>query len=319
MLNLLIIKKRYPRLITAEMAATVVHSLLAVPIWCNWLFLFPVPIEHSAIERFSYIAGFLLWISSAHLINTLENTRLWLMYFDLQHLHYSKNQQWRAHIDTSESVDRNWFLRHRGTLGRPRYVITRAMIFYVVGLTLTFGSVIVLPWGDWAEMHVPYWSFTIVFSNLPSLLTVWTYYRCPQLSRDCDNFLFYTEFTAWIVLWSFANIVVVINTCLMQLGYILPYRISTGLSFIVVLNVPSLITFWWIPSKVRQDVVWRSDDAMLGEVILHRQRSDSNQEAASNAKSIGERLVEILVKEAEFDSFIEWMYRGVYVFVQWTE
>ena len=60
------------------------------------------------------------------LINTLETTRLWCMYFSLMHLHKSQNQQWRAHIDASEGT--NWFMRNCH-LGRPRYIVPRVMVF----------------------------------------------------------------------------------------------------------------------------------------------------------------------------------------------
>lgn len=96
--GLLIIQKRYPRLILLEAVVSCFNLAIVYPanmsLQCNY------PTISS--EWWPYLSiGLTLFSLSICLI--IESCRIWLIAYDLQYLHSSQNQRWKTEIDASYS------------------------------------------------------------------------------------------------------------------------------------------------------------------------------------------------------------------------
>eukprot|EP01084_Bolivina_argentea_P044529 81935_1 len=93
--NLIIVKKRFPQLITAETMVVIPWLFILNPLWCNVLLKatdFNSGNNMKYIHTIGWIGGFI----GTHFITNIEAARLWLVSYKLNFLHSSKNQQWKS-------------------------------------------------------------------------------------------------------------------------------------------------------------------------------------------------------------------------------
>eukprot|EP01084_Bolivina_argentea_P220993 374413_1 len=123
--KLLIIKKRYFKMVIIEAIAVIIHATITLPLLYNYL------LQASSFEHadYIYLFGRILTWPIRHFIINIEAARLWLISFDLQYLHSSKNQKWKSQIDHT-FAEKDWYLLNKHKWGNSRYILTRIMIYY---------------------------------------------------------------------------------------------------------------------------------------------------------------------------------------------
>ena len=118
-----------------------------------------------------------------------EACRIWLISYDLQYLHSSKNQQWKTVIDLSYAK-RNWYLQNRGRWGNETYVSRLAFIYYIVTSTAIYTAI----WLTMEPMFTPHNEpMAISVGNIapfivPVCILIYLYISTPRKLQD--QFLF---------------------------------------------------------------------------------------------------------------------------------
>eukprot|EP01084_Bolivina_argentea_P037132 68638_1 len=115
--NLVIIQKRYPKIVITEAIVTIFNLLIAIPLWTN-MFIQGTSFGIKSAEPFFFYwaSGFALWTTQFIII--IEATRLWLVSYNLHYIQASKNKQWKSQIDASV-CEKDWYLKNRNTYGNP--------------------------------------------------------------------------------------------------------------------------------------------------------------------------------------------------------
>ena len=81
----------------------------------------------TALDRYHETAHWIFWIldiPGRWACNLLFCSRVWLLYFDYHHSRSLASESWQILI-SPDSVENNWFLRKRATLGNPEYISKR--------------------------------------------------------------------------------------------------------------------------------------------------------------------------------------------------
>ena len=130
--GLLIIQKRYPRLVMLE--AFISCFKLAVVYPLNMCYQNNYP-EVSSKWWDLLCIGLTAYTVQITLI--IENCRIWLISYDLHYLRSSQNHKWKSQIDAS-SAEKDWYLRNKGTWDSQQYVIRLGFVYYVMTSTVVF-------------------------------------------------------------------------------------------------------------------------------------------------------------------------------------
>ena len=120
---------------------------------------------------------------TVHITVIIEAGRIWLISYDLQYLHSSKNQKWKTQIDVSYA-DKDWYLQNRGKWGNRLYVARLAIVYYLV--TSTTG----LTWELFNHSLLDPLSISVLLMPfvLPIFLLFYLYINTPRKLQD--QFLF---------------------------------------------------------------------------------------------------------------------------------
>ena len=131
-----IIEKRYPRLVMMEAVVSCVMLGIIYPAYFSVIV--------TVVLGYPDIAGpwwSCLWTVTVEftmqIAPVIETCRIWLISYDLQYLHSSKNQQWKTEIDVSYA-EKDWYLRNRGKWGSKQYVIRLGFVYYIAASTAVF-------------------------------------------------------------------------------------------------------------------------------------------------------------------------------------
>ena len=181
--KLTIIKKRYPRLVMME--ALVSCCLLAL-IWPMYMIL---RLDYFQIrwEWWPY-ALHVIQIYTAQIPATIETCRIWLISYDLQYLHLSKNQQWKTVINASYA-DRDWYLQNRGKWGNERFIIRLGVTYHILTNTAVLLAYIL----EWCFNigYVYSYAGRAIFSIIHVVLPLYLFAKTPRKLQD--QFLFFIE------------------------------------------------------------------------------------------------------------------------------
>merc|ERR1711971_1249404 len=76
---------------------------------------------------------------ASHFIGDIEACRLWLISFDLHHLHASTNAEWKSKIDASVANE-NWYLRNKNKYGNESFMLRRTFAYYAFSSTVAVST-----------------------------------------------------------------------------------------------------------------------------------------------------------------------------------
>eukprot|EP01084_Bolivina_argentea_P055126 101082_1 len=129
--HLLIVQKRYPKLIMIEAIAVIFHLLISLPIQTNCLMHATYFGIQSAKHFFSvYGQSYFIPMWTLHFIACIEIARLWLVSYDLHYKHSSRNNEWKSIINDSLS-EKHFYLKYRMTFGNKSYIMRALLIYYL--------------------------------------------------------------------------------------------------------------------------------------------------------------------------------------------
>eukprot|EP01084_Bolivina_argentea_P211736 360100_1 len=271
MRNLLIIQKRYPKMIMAEALVFIVWTLVIDPLWinrmiigadCNYIF---------GCNSIAFTTNAIGWSGSDICVKFLANieaARLWLVNYNLHYLHSSKNQQWKSQIDES-FAEKDWYLKNRKTYGNKRYIVPRALLYWLVSASI----VIFLFFTLFPVNSEYYYIFELIDSiciSPPVLMMLYLYYKCPK--------------------YKIVSLVITVH-----LG-------------ILVGSTPSLLSTIWITHKISKLDEWYNAD-MDSTKINDRDMMMQVVNSPTEDNSIEKQLYQTLQNEDKFEMFIQFMYR----------
>eukprot|EP01084_Bolivina_argentea_P166990 289896_1 len=190
---LLIVQKRYPKLVLIEAYVVIFYLFICVPFWENGNYdVTHFGLSMNAFSIFKAITSNCLVIPVIHFIPIIEITRLWLISYDLHYLQRSINEQWKTQIDHS-FAQKDWYLKNRNTFGNLKYVMTKTLIYYsCVAVFLTTMNLIdhFSYAGNFAGI------LNGVFFLIDIIFVFYIYFKCRKYAALNDNLLFYYEFKA---------------------------------------------------------------------------------------------------------------------------
>ena len=287
--HLLIIKKRYPRLIMLEAFVSVFNLAIAYPATMAYQY---EDYDNNALSAkwWPYLST-ALNVYTAQITTIIEACRIWLISYDLQYLHSSQNQQWKTVIDESYA-ERDWYLHNRGRWGNKKYVARLGFIYYMITSSIVFVT-------NWTQsqlgidqMHV--FGLLGLCWFVPVSIPIVLYVKTPRNLQDL--FLFHFEFK-----WSF--IVMIIGA---SIGAIFLIIFSIGLTtlawtvlFIIMLysHTLSSLSTLVIPRKVSMMIEWDAE----GPTAKVKMESSSGDFRGT--------MQAILMSEQKCEAFVDWMYR----------
>lgn len=176
--GLLIIKRRYPRLVMMEAFVACWNLLITYPTNTSLQYsYFPLMFR----KWWQYLSVGLT-VYTVPITVVLETCRLWLMAYDLHYLHSSKNQCWKTVIDAS-FAEKCWYLRNRGKWGSQQYVIKSGFIYYITMTTAVLVmTYLVGPYFNFGAVYV------LVFQGaclaVPLTIPLYLYAKSPRNVRD---------------------------------------------------------------------------------------------------------------------------------------
>ena len=231
----MIVQKRYPKIVLFEsifamFSCMLVGTLLQV-LSSELLIL-------KAYTAYISITVFTLY-PSCHIVIGCEVCRLWLICYDLNYLHASKNSEWSSQINETFSSE-NWWLANRSKYGNYRYVTRRMAAFSLSTGTISMIMLQIYGWNTWTQLIDSFLFGAPILSILfVSLLT-------PKVK---EKFLFEFEFKS-------TSIFFVSGLALFICGYIVHFfddfvgSSITNFSGIYALSAVSVISTLWIPRKI---------------------------------------------------------------------
>ena len=284
--GLAIIDKRYPRFVVLEAIASCLTISIIWPASLCQHFGYPVVWEGWP----SYLSVGAVCLTY-QIVPLTETCRLWLISYDLQYLHSSKNQQWKIAIDASYA-DKDWYLQNRGKWGDERYIARLGFIFHVVTSTAFCTMFSLYFFADAKGLYVvvpAFLGFTIYVA-----VPLYLYITTPRNLQD--QYLFHYEFRVTAIAMTIILFGILTVNTLYILGYPGPARLTNALN-VICGSVPSLLSTLWIPYKVRMMKEWNPKN------------TTSELERTESPGTFREKLRETLSDEQKCEAFIDWMYR----------
>lgn len=205
----LIIEKRYPRLVMVEAVVTTFALTLVYPAWMTYITAY----SELCGSWWPFVCvGFMMY--TYQLSAVIETCRIWLISYDLQYLHSSKNQQWKTAIDASYA-EKDWYLRNRGKWGNRQYIVRLGFVYYFVATTTIIA--VVLSTGllciDINIVVMCTFAVQVLFQIVHVAVPIYLFIKTPRKLQDL--FLFSYEFTCSVFFVTteaiFGIIIAVIN------------------------------------------------------------------------------------------------------------
>ena len=303
--SLLIIQKRYPKLVIAEAIAVIFWLLFGLPFVTNAAF--GATKYGLSTETFNQFKAYELVVSIAllHFSWMAEVIRLWLISYNLHYLHSSQNQQWKSQIDASFARN-DWYLKNRNKYGSQKYLIPRAFVCYLCIVAIVeFIHIISYP-NEWYFFAA---AVDGLLGAVYMLSVFYMYFECRNHDKLRDKLYFHYEIRTTSIVWLIS---LLLYGC-SQMMYLICFYVAAnyylnlfaGLLLVIVGTLsslgPSLLSTLWIPRKIKWDALWFDERFGTSEVrmaaFVHLDQSLTNA------------LNETLKNEEQFELFIRWMYR----------
>ena len=282
--GLAIIDKRYPRFVVLEAIASCLTMSIVWPASLCQLYDYPVVWKGWPLYLCVGAACFTFQI-----VAVIETCRLWLISYDLQYLHSSKNQQWKTVIDTS-FAEKDWYLQNKARWGNQRYIAKLGFIFHIITSTIAFIMAPNLSFARGELFAVPTFVVFLVYVMVPLYLYMTTPWKLQ------DQYLFHYEFRVTAV----AMTIILFGLLIINTFWILGFQTLIGMTaalLVICASVPSLLSTLLIPHKISKMTEWNPEDTNL------------ELERTGPSGTFREKLRETLSDEHKCEAFIDWMYR----------
>ena len=289
--DLLIIQKRYPRLVIFEAIVTIFVLAIVLPVLTSAYYRYPDISWKWWGPLCSALGAF-----TSHIVPITEVCRIWLISYDLQFLHSSRNQRWKTLIDVSYA-EKDWYLRNRGKWGNKRYISRLGLVYYIVVSTVFLITVLLMRFhrDNLYIVILAVLQFMIAMSLMG--IPIYLYVKTPRNLQD--RFLFHFEFSWTVVIAIVAALITITASTLLTLRYrILGFTIINLKTMCQLL--PSLLSTLYISRKVSMMSEW-NDGASTDSTPILKLKASSG--------TFREILQEILNDEQKCEAFINWMYR----------
>ena len=298
--SLMVIRKRYPKLILTEALAVIIYLLITLPFYYNSKSEY---IDFGSNSSQIYLWGsrsiaFLCLCPMVFLITGLEISRLWLISYNLHYLNSSKNEKWKSQIDTN-IANNDWYIRNKNTFGNQKKVIIAAISWSVlVGIIVDVGYYLNYDIGNLINS---------IFLLLAMCIAFYIFYQCRTYKNLQDNLLFYYELRVTVSIWGIGLILFVITAILefaaaSKKGMLTITDNLYGYNAMLTICLPSILSTLWIPHKLitshknrRQALVRHIEMSVTASV---------SEETLDDTK-----LFETLKNEQQFELLIQFMFR----------
>lgn len=192
--KLMIIQKRYPNIVLLESKFAIILTFLLIPFLQCTYSEFTLFIKY---QKYIDIITYLIY-PVCHFIVGCEVCRLWLMCYDLNYLHHSKNNSWKSQIDEKlTNTDNNWWLNHknRRTYGNEKWVKRRLFLWGIISAAIACTSFQIWSWTPITQAfdaliyglsHISYSLFSI-YLNICIYIQAHPLYLCFMLIIDVQK------------------------------------------------------------------------------------------------------------------------------------
>lgn len=235
--ELMIIKKRFPKYIKAEVMLTIACLLVAFPLQSKKVYA-PDYIIHIP----EYITT-LIVTPLYHSVMIMECGRHWLIAYELRYLHHSQNDQWKTVIDATHDAN-NWVVQTHGKYETDR-VVKKVMAAYIF---FAASSVCIGSMSGW-EM---YWLIIVFHALVYATLIIGVYCQCHKYHELADEFYFYFELRATAIIW----IICCVASGVPATSDNAVGNLISVLSPAAIVLAPSILSTVVIPYKIRSNAMW---------------------------------------------------------------
>eukprot|EP01083_Nonionella_stella_P128966 390937_1 len=302
--HLVIIRKRYPKLVMIEAIAVIFLCLLVIPLWYNIL------LNAIGLNEYVNVIGWITIAPTNHLIANTEACRLWLMSFNLHYLHSSKNKKWKSEIDHSFAT-KDWYILNKNKYGNRNYVISRAVIYYVIASVVSTSCFLYFRFDT---LHLSQLIDGLLFS-VPVGFVIYTYFHCPKHHESNDNFYFHYEIKAITFIYCTSFLFYFTSTLVQYLGHHLLHVVLLLVLSVYGILFPSLVSTLWIKKKILANETWNA--AHRASITSNRRGTTGdmavmnqiNGDIEKQRRTTLQRLDVMFNDEDLFESFVFWMYR----------
>ena len=304
--SMLVIQKRYPKLITIEAIAVIIYLILVVPFYMNSTGHY-TNFGNKNLEKYLWgprSIAFLCFCPMQHLIWWLELSRLWLISYNLHYLNALKNEKWKSQIDAN-IANNDWYIRNKNKYGNARRVVPVAMIWWLVIVTL-------IDIGYYFDFRLGT-VINSIFYLQGVAIAVFIYYRCRNYYILQDNLLFYYEFkatmTIWLVLLPLFFIGATIRFVSLETTMQIISSNIIGFTAIFSLFAPSLLSTLWIPLKFIASRKQQSQTLVTIKKSIEMSITDDELDAVNPDAFYNTELLDTLKNQQQFERFIQFMFR----------
>lgn len=240
---LMIVQKRYPKLVLLESALAITVTLCYFPLYMNRICQLNVFSEY---QRYLTTITYLFY-PLCHGIVFCECCRLWLMCFDINYAEVAlKNREWRSKIN-GLAASNDWWIRNRRTFGNYNWVCRRCAICSVLSGTTSMTLFLLFGFTQWAQL------IDGCLYGLPIIVILYAYYHCPRATKDV--LLFDLEFKTTSILFTVALAVYFIAQVLWFLDVFLAQTLIC-IDGLIGLTFVSILSTLWVPRKILSKMVW---------------------------------------------------------------
>ena len=138
MSSLRIIQRRYPKIVLLESILSIIN-VLTYAILYNTFFC-----ELDMMKSYQRVLSIItfIFLPVSHGIVYCEVCRLWLICYDINYQHLSKNNAWKLQINKKYG-DQNWWMTNKSTLGNYDYVTKRFLILAILSGLLSMTIILI--------------------------------------------------------------------------------------------------------------------------------------------------------------------------------
>ena len=287
--QLLIIKKRYPRLIMLEAFVSVFNLAVVYPA--------TMALQYREYDHHAISGKWWPYLSTAltayfvQITYIIEACRIWLISYDLHYLHSSKNQQWKTVID-EQYAEKDWYLQNRGKWGNKKYVGRLGFMYYIVTSTAVFTT-------NWTTSQLGIGQITVFGLQglcyiVPVFIPIYLYMKTP---RDLqDQLLFHFEFTYTVIILKIGTFLSCLSMVFFCIGL---WTLAWTLVMMVMIyqHILSLLSTLVIPRKVCMMIEWDEGGPT------------AKLEMEVSSGDFRETMQSVLIDEQKCEAFVDWMYR----------
>ena len=207
--HLLIIQKRYPKFVIIESIVVIFSCIVAIPLVVNMR----LELIKRSVNVTTYkIVDTVAWSINppcSHFIVNIEAMRLWLIYFNLNYLHSSKQSQWKSVINHT-FAESNWFITNKKTYGNIKYIGFRVMIYYIISASI---STIAMAIFHTTHLHFAQLTDGALYT-IPVTFMLYLYWKCPQSGQLNELFYIHYEFRLSAIFFGTGLVIYLANTSL---------------------------------------------------------------------------------------------------------